>query len=913
MATPVLVTKLFIPTARPRAVARPHLMALLNEGQDKRLTLVSAPAGFGKTTLIAEWVHGLEVPIAWVSLDESDNDPASFLTYLIAGLQTVAPGLGVQLLQALQSAQPPSIESVLVALLNEVNALPEPVVLVLDDYHATDAAAVDAALAFLIEHQTRKLRLVICTRQDPDLPVARLRARGQLIELRAADLRFTAAEAADYLHSVMGLSLSGEDVALLEQRTEGWIAGLQLAALSMRGHHDVSGFINAFAGDHRYIADYLVGEVLGRQPKDIRRFLLQTAVLDRMTGSLCDAVTGQQNGSLQLEALERGNYFVVPLDENRQWYRYHHLFAEVLRAYLAEEQPDHVSTLHRRASDWYDRTGAPADAIRHALSAQDFERAAELIEFAVPAMHRIRHEATALAWFRALPEALFRRRPMLSAFYAATLLVSGELEDVEKRLQEAERWLEPPTHTEPGSAASSDGMVVMDAAGFRNLPASIAMWRSGLALSAGHLSETERYARLALELVGDDDHQLHGSAAALQGLAAWSRGDLDRAFVLYAEGRDRLRVAGFLTDAVGCAVTLADIRIAQGRLRDAMAIYQEGLELATNSGSAILRGAADMHVGMCELHRQRGDLSAAAAELACCDQLGETLGFPQHPYRWRAAKAHMHQAEGDFAGAVELLDAAERVYANDFSPKVRPVGAMRTRVWLKEGRLAEALRWVRDQGVSTRDELSYVREFEHITLARVVLAQYTSDRAVPAVLAEAMDLLGRLLHAADAGAREGSVIEILVLQSLAQEAAGDVLAALVPLSRALTLAEGEGYARVFLDEGRPMSALLEAAAHQGSTQAYARALLAGSGRSGHIPRPRQPLIQPLSGRELDVLRLLCSDLDGPAIARELVVSLHTVRSHTKNIYSKLGVTNRRAAVRQAEELDLLSVRRDYVG
>jgi LuxR family maltose regulon positive regulatory protein len=379
--------------------------------------------------------------------------------------------------------------------------------------------------------------------------------------VRADDLRLTSDEAADYL-AAADLALSSDDVRRLVERTEGWVAGLQLAALSLRGRRDVSAFISAFTGDHTYVADYLVGEVLGRVPGDVRDLLLRTSVLDAMTGGLCDAVTGRQDGARQLVALEHGGYFLVPLDSSRHRYRYQPLFGEVLRAYLHEEQPEQVQALHRRASAWYDRAGSPGPAIRHALAAHDVERAADLVEAAAPEMHRTRREGTALAWFQALPEAVFARRPVLSAFYAATLLVSGRLDGVERRLQAAERWLGAATAEEPGPGPE---MVVVDVEAFRHLPASLAMWRAGLALWAGDVPETERQAHRALELLGDEEHQLRGSASAVLGLAAWSRGTLEEAYVLYASGRDRLRTDGLLPDAVACAITLADIRTAQGR------------------------------------------------------------------------------------------------------------------------------------------------------------------------------------------------------------------------------------------------------------------------------------------------------------------------------------------------------------
>src|SRR5437660_3574200 len=418
MPTSILATKLYLPRLRPNVVSRPRLLERLNAGLHRKLTLIAAPAGFGKTTLVSAWVEGIDRPTAWLSLAEGENDPTRFLAYLAAALQTIAATLGEGVLGVLQSSQPPPPEAILTALLNEITTLPDQFVLVLDDYHVIDAKPVDLALTYLVEHLPPHMHLRIASREDPQLPLARLRARSHLTELRAADLRFTPSEAAAFLSQVMHLSLSAEDIAALEDRTEGWIAGLQLAALSMQGHSDVPRFIRAFAGDHRYIVDYLVAEVLERQPEGVRSFLLQTAILDRLSGSLCDAVTGLEEGNARLEALERGNFFVVPLDDQRHWYRYHHLFAEVLSAHLMAEQPDQVSALHRRASEWYEQHGSAADAIRHALAAKDLERAADLVELAVPAMARSRQEATVLGWLKALPDELVRARPVLSVHYA---------------------------------------------------------------------------------------------------------------------------------------------------------------------------------------------------------------------------------------------------------------------------------------------------------------------------------------------------------------------------------------------------------------------------------------------------------------------------------------------------------------
>ncbi|HEX6554273.1 MAG TPA: AAA family ATPase, partial [Ktedonobacteraceae bacterium] len=575
--TPILATKLYIPPLRPNVVSRPRLLERLNEGLHRKLTLIAAPAGFGKTTLVSAWVAGCDRQVAWLSLDAGENDPTLFLTYLVAALQTIAPTLGEGVLGVLQSPQPPPTESILTALLNEITTLPDHFVLVLDDYHLIDAKPVDMALTYLVEHLPPQMHLIIATREDPQLPLARLRARSHLTELRAADLRFTASEAAAFLSQVMGLSLSAEDIAALEDHTEGWIAGLQLAALSMQGRQDVHGFIQAFAGDHRYIVDYLVEEVLQRQPEPVRSFLLQTAILDRLSGSLCDAVTGQEEGKARLEALERGNFFVVPLDDKRHWYRYHHLFAEVLSAHLLAEQPDQVGTLHWRASVWYEQHGSTADAIRHALAAFDFGRAADLIEMAIPAMARSRQEARVLGWLKALPDELVRARPVLSVHFAGALLLNGEIEGVEARLRDAEQWLDTKTDRNASSAlASSAEMVVMDEEEFRGLAGSIAIYRAAIALALGDVANTMKYARRALDLVPEDDYHWRGSAAGFLGLAYWTSGDLEAAYRSYAECMALVQRAGYISDAIGCSIALADIRISQGRLREAMSTYERG-------------------------------------------------------------------------------------------------------------------------------------------------------------------------------------------------------------------------------------------------------------------------------------------------------------------------------------------------
>ena len=903
MTEPLLETKLYLPKLRPDVVARPRLSARLGRGAESKLTLISAPAGFGKTTLLTEWLAASpDRVVAWLSLDQKDGRPATFWTYLITALQTMVPGIGATALPLLQSADAP-IEPVLTIVINELGAVTHDVALVLDDYHVVESPDIDEGMIFLLEHLPSQVHVVIATRADPRLPLARLRARGELVEIRAADLRFSHEEAATYLHAVVGLDLSAANVALLGERTEGWIAALQLAGLSMQGRADVGGFIAGFAGNDRYIVDYLVDEVLQRQPDHVRTFLLSTSVLERLNGALCDAVTQRHDSKAMLETLEHGNLFVVPLDDVREWYRYHRLFADVLQAHLLESRPDEIAALHVRASVWYQHNGDQSEAIRHAMAGQDFDRAADLVELAIPVMRRIRQEATLHGWLKALPAEVIRVRPVLSVGLAGALLAVGEFEGVEARLQDAEGLLQG---NRVGLAAPREEMVVANDEEFQRLPAAIALYRAADALAHGDVQATVTHAQLALNLSPEDDHLPRAAAAGLLGIAYWITGDsqLEAGHRAWADCVAGLHRAGHVADTFGCSIGMADIRRVQGRLGDAMRTYEQALARAAAHGGPTLRGTADMYVGMSEICRERDDMPAALEHLRHSQELGEHLGLPQNPYRWRVAMAGVREAEGDLSGALELLNEAERVYRGDFFPNVRPIPAVRARLWVTQGSLDQALAWAREQGLFATDDLSYLREFEHVTLARVLLAQHAKTRD-GAALQSATGLLQRLLEAADEGGRTGSVIEILVLQALA---AGAVSDALLPLERALTLAEPQGYVRIFVDEGPPMALLLRAAAKEGITRSYARRLLAALDKTETARPINQGLIEPLSERELDVLRLLATDLNGPEIARTLVVSLNTVRTHTKNIYTKLDVNDRRAAVRRAGELDLLPKR-----
>ena len=911
MPTSLLQTKLYAPRARPLLVPRPRLIEKLNQGIHHKLTLISAPAGFGKTTLVSEWIAAEEWPTAWLSLDESDTDPIHFLTYFVAALQRIAPEVGQTILAGLQSPQPPPIVSILTNLLNEVATMPQDILFVLDDYHRVEAKAVDEALTFLLEHLPPTLHLVITTREDPQLQLPRLRARGLLTELRAADLRFTEAEAAVFLNEAMSLNLSPADVASLEARTEGWIAGLQLAALALQGHPSQPGpgersqFIQAMAGDNRYILDYLVTEVLQHQPDPIRRFLLQTSILSRLSGPLCDAVTGQANGSHILETLERTNLFVISLDDKRRWYRYHHLFADMLQAHLKREQPDAVPELHRRASLWYEQNNAPTDAIRHALLAQDFVRAADLIELAWPPIFNGIQPARWLNWINSLPDEIIRNRPVLSAGFAWTLLDIGEPEAAEARLCDVEQWLNNASN-EPTPMASQQ-MVVANKKAFQSLPAATASARAYWALSLGDRPAAIQHAQRALELFPNEEHYQRGIAAQFLGLAYWTGGDLELAFQAMADSVANVRLAGNAYFQIVGMVFQAYIRMAQGRLQEAGTLYEQLLQLEAEN-ELVLRSAADLYIGLGKLYNEWGDLETAVNHLLTGQKLNEQAVLPGSMSRWHVAMACIKITEGDLATAQDLLRQVDRLYKRDPFPTVDLAAALQAQIWAAQGQLAPALDWVERQGLTVNSELSFLREFEYLTLARILIAQYRLERQDD-IIDKAIHLLDRLLQAAEAGGWGQSQIEILILQARAYQERGEMAKALAILQRALILAQPEGFVRLFIEEGQPMRELLAACLTQGAAPEYVTRLMQAidpaPDETSTPPDPNQLLIEPLSDRELEVLALIGNGLTNQAIANELVIALSTVKKHVNNIFGKLGVSSRTQAVNRAQELAIL--------
>lgn len=902
MSMQILATKLYIPAPRTGSVLRPRLMERLKADPHSRLTLISAPAGFGKTTLITEWITHDDRPVAWLSLDEGDNDPARFLAYMVAALQTITPQTGARILNLLESSQPPSIDLLLTPLLNELAAIPHDCVLVLDDYHVLDRMKIDETLAFLIDNQPPQLHLVITTREDPRLPLARLRARGQLTELRAADLRFTAHEAAEFLNHAMGLSLSPGDVAALERRTEGWIAALQLAALSMKGQEDVGHFIQSFTGSHRFIMDYLIGEVLDHQPGTVRDFLFQTSILDRLSASLCDAVTGRNDGQAMLEHLEQRNMLIVPLDDHREWYRYHHLFAEVLQTYAHKADPQEISGWLNRASQWHEKNGLRPGAIHYALAANDFEQAANLIELSWPFIAQNIQPSEFLRWVQRLPNAIIEKRPVLMGAYAWALLDTRNLDAADHYLKQVENWLEIIDEQVNHEA------IIVNQAQFKWLAGTTATARAYLAQVRHNIEETIHHAQRALTLLLQDQHYWIGLNALFLGLAQWANSDLDKAYDAVTDSIQRFIAIDNLYFQVYGTVVLAEIRALQGKLRQAYDHYHEAMQLAQSADNSEPMSIS-FYVGLGALYLEWNDLETAEQHIHTgSKELSKSLiGFDA--YRLKVVLAQVRVAAGHYDDAISLLADANKDFKSGTAPNIIPPELMKARFLLRQGRLDEALDGIQKRGLSTEDVLHFSDEFDHITLARVKLAKYRQqpdDQGLKGLLG----FLERLRDAARDEGRAGRVLEILILRALAYHAGGDLPAALLSLENALTLAEPEGYIRIFVDEGEAIQPLLARILSQGEHTAYVKKMLdalyqQSSDGPSAVP-PNQLLIEPLSERELEVLRLMADGYSNQGIADELFIALSTVKKHINNIYGKLNTPNRTQAINRARDLDILS-------
>jgi LuxR family maltose regulon positive regulatory protein len=934
MVTPILTTKLHIPSLRRNLVPRQQLLERLDQGLHHKLTIVSAPAGFGKTTLLGAWIHSLEasgspaVKVGWISLDEGDNDPARFSAYLVAALQGIEVSIGQVGGDALESAGAYLQESHLVKLINQVAVLPQALVLVLDDYHLITSQVIHKAVTFLIDHLSENLHLVLATRADPPLRLPRLRARGHLTELRQSDLRFTTEEAAAFLNNVMGLDLSAKDVAALEGRTEGWIAGLQMAALSMRtrvqtrGRQDLSEFVESFTGSHRFILEYLVEEVLEQQTPAARAFLLKTSILDRLTGTLCDALlqdtTDERNGTEAvplsptpgasssqrlLEQLDAANLFILSLDEERVWYRYHRLFSDLLRRRLAQALPDQVPVLHRRASHWYQEAGMVEKAIDHALAAGDVDRATSLIEAEAEATLKRSEVTTFLDWMEQLPVEEIRARPALVLLHAAALLTGGRsLDTVAVRIRDVEEYRD----LKPGSVSALLGYYEI--------------LRGQVPLAAVHAAH-------ALRDLPEDDLLWRNLATLSLSTCQLAAGDLEASSQTLDELARVGRETGNVLMAVGGLVYLALFSIRRTQLHEAKTIYVRALELASDGQAGYLPIAGQALVGLGNLAREWNDLDAARRYLQ------EGIKLARDWSAWSVvegliALAHVTQAQGDVDSASNAIQEAGRLAAQSDSTDLDDlyVGMHQARLWVTQANLEAATRWAEQRGLGCRSSparpgrleiaprradsmgqgllQSRIVKYERLVFARLLLKLGQPG--------ELLGVLDPLLAEMDQQLRPDLALQCQVLRALALQAQGKTAPAMIALEHALSLGMPGGYVRLFVDEGEPMTRLLREAASRGVAPEYVESLLATFGTAvlsteeETPPGARlQPLMEPLSERELEVLRLLAAGLSNPEIASELVIAVSTVRSHLKNIYGKLDVHKRWGAVRRAEELGLL--------
>ena len=907
MAIPLLTTKLYVPPPRPGLVARPHLFEQLQQGLRGALTILTAQAGFGKTTLLGEWLHHTRLPAAWLSLDEEESDFARFWSYVVAALQTLHPGLGQSTVQLLQGPQPLSIQQVLTPLLNQIAALPvadsKTIVLILDDYHHISAPVVHEGVAFLLDHQPPQMHLVIAARADPPLPIYRYRARGQLTELRADDLRFTPLETTAFLNAQMGLSLSAEEVEALEARTEGWIVGLQLAALSLQGRSDPQRFIQAFTGSHHYILEYLTEEVVHHQPQAVQRFLKQTSVLDRMCAPLCDALQAGEaaDGEAMLAELQRRNLFLVALDDEGHWYRYHHLFADLLRNLLRKEAgPQQMHELYRRASVWHEQQGSTSEAIKYACQAQDFERAAVLVEEAAQSLLALGQVRMLLAWIECLPQGLVQRQPRLSIYYGWTLHLGGQTEQAQHVLYQVREKL----HSLPPAPEVAV------------LRGELAVLLTSIATLREDTDTVLREGQEALSHLPVDDPVSRGRVLIALGTAHAYTDQLDRAERAWNQARGFALQGNNPFLATAAMELLAGMQVYhQGRLRAGAGTLEEILELGTAADGSPRSFASTAYVLLADVHLEWNELEAAAGYLARGHELQQRSGVGYGSLFAHCAQARLRRAEGDPQAVLDALQMAE--HALDAYPMKHMIVHLaacqvRLRVWL--GDVETALGWAEGHPATIGRQFpealpAYLREVQQMARARVYLARGETERA--------LRMTTDLEEQARAAGREAHAIELGLIQALAWQAHGDTAAAEQALGRSLALAGPEGYVRIFLEGGTPVAKLLGQVAGQGLVADHVESLLAefatgteraslqGGPTRATASRSAWPWPEPLTRRERQVLGLIAEGRSNREIAERLTISLNTVKKHSSNIYSKLQVESRTEAAARARELDLL--------
>ena len=897
MSAPILRTKLFVPTTRPELVSRPHLIEQLNHGLDRKLTLISAPAGFGKTTLVTDWLQsqGDDAPspflVGWLSLDEADNDAVRFLTYLISALnrlQGLETEIGIGTLQMIQSPQPPPPETILIALINEIALLSEKIVLVLDDCHLIDSQPVHDALTFLLENLPPQLHLVITTREDPPIQISRFRARGQLTEFRAIDLRFRSSETAEFLNQVMGLNLSAEDITALETRTEGWIAGLQLAALSMQGLDDTAGFIHSFTGSNRMILDYLIEEVLTQQSKDIQTFLLQTAILNRLNGSLCDALTEQEDGQANLEMLERANLFIVPLDDERRWYRYHHLFADLLQQRLKQSKSDQLHELHRRASNWYDQQGFRTEAIDHALHCADYERAIELIDADEEGNYEGVSLLTLQRWFAAIPDKFIATHPQMLLMKAWTQFNSGQIDDAEQNLLDVAQLLENADHLANSEWAMLSGRVLAI--------------RSFIASLCGDSAGCAHLARQALDMLPAKEQAWRSVVTLSLGDAYAVQGQMAAAQKIRAEALKLGQSAGNPFILLMTNLNLAETLVQQGQIGAVLEICERQMQFAIDhdlTEAPIVGWLLGLWgIALAELNQmeQALELTRKGAELA---ERGQDMFYINHSYLYRVRVLF---SVGDMAGAEAILHELRQFGQNSMLPlwATSQAAAWQVRIWLEQEKINLVSQWETANELTLGDDIPFAHEPEYVALARAWLAQGRMEDAV--------ELFERLRSIAEIGGRSLRVVELFLLLALAAHAKDDISQALTLLEQALILGEPNGLIQTFVNEGPVLASLLYAALQENIESIYVQRILAAfpieTSQQSEASHETEWL-EPLTDRELEILQYVAEGLTNQKIGDRLYLSANTVKTHLRNIYGKLDVNSRVQAVSRGRALGII--------
>jgi LuxR family maltose regulon positive regulatory protein len=901
----LLATKVAIPRVRAGSLVRSRLLAALNEALGRELILVCTPAGFGKTSLLAEWARAATHQVAWLSLDEGDGDPNRFWRYVAAALDRT----GVQLkerISPLVDGEAMSSDDLVIAVVNALEVLPNDVALVLDDYHTVTSAEVHETVAFVLDHFPGRLRLVIASRSDPPLPLARLRAGNRLAELRAADLRFTPDESAGFLREVWGLDLAPEAVAVLDARTEGWVVGLQLAALSLREHPDPATFLDAFSGSHRYVLDYLSEEVLEHLSEPVRTFLLQVCILERLTGPLCDAVTGGTDGQHLLEQLERANLFLVPLDDERRWYRFHHLFRDLLHARLARSEPATVSELHRRAAAWFERHGLVDEAIRSALAAGDSEWAARLVEEHMGEVLR-RDEGVILSrWLSVLPQNVVRSRSNLCLAQGWMQLHIGHLDVAERLADQAEQSLAAGDAVRQDLQFPSMGGMVTEA------PAAIGLLRADLAAARGDLDGLARCAGSALSQMDPSERAPRYFARFQLACVDWMAGRLAEAEVAFTHLLEEGRETSDPYPLENSCFALGQVQAGLGKLGAALRTNRAALERATKGGRISAFHAAEAHIGIAQVCYQRNQLDDALRHATAGIELCRHAVEFVLPAIGLLTLSWIHHAIGQEHASLEAANEACEIRPNRPPALValwNPAEAERARLLLAMGGITDAERWADESGLNVDDEVSYAREREHLVVARLLLARHEP--------AQAIDLLDRLQALAGSQGRAHSLIELTALRSLALQSAGQHDDALITLRSALAAAQPEGYVRIFVDEGPPMAALVQSLVrrrerdHSSVSRDVREHLLRVARAFGTLGRPGELVsaihgaVEPLTARELQVLSLLAAGKPNRDIADQLVVTLDTVKRHVSHIFDKLGAVNRTDAVARARELHLI--------